>query len=60
MFRNGGRMMKFIPEPMLMQLGEPEFMCPKCGFKFYVYDENKQPDKCGHCNLKFEWNKKVK
>ena len=53
-------MMKFTPKPMLMQLAEPEFMCPKCGFKFYVYDESKRPDKCEHCNLKFEWSKKVK
>ena len=52
--------MKFIPEPILMQLKEPEFMCPKCGFKFYVYDESKRPNKCWHCDLKFKWNKKRK
>lgn len=48
--------MKFIPEPMLMQLAEPEYMCPKCGDKFYVYDVDKKPSKCKDCGLVFEWN----
>ena len=48
--------MKFIPEPMLMQLAEPEYMCPKCGDKFYVYDVDKKPSKCKNCGLVFEWN----
>ena len=48
--------MRFIPEPMLMQLAEPEYMCPKCGYKFYVYDEDKRPDKCESCDLTFEWD----
>ena len=50
--------MKFNPEPMLMQLAEPEYMCPKCGHKFYIYDRNKRPNKCEHCNLIFEWRNK--
>ena len=47
--------MKFSSKPMLMQLGEPEFMCPKCGDKFYVYDVDKKPDKCKDCGLVFAW-----
>lgn len=45
-------------EPMLMQLAEPEYMCPKCGYKFYVYNETKRPNKCEHCNLIFKWENK--
>ena len=43
--------------PMLMQLAEPEYMCPKCGCKFYVYDKNKRPNECSHCRVSFKWNK---
>ena len=24
-------------KPILMQLAEPEYMRPKCGYKFYIY-----------------------
>ena len=44
-------------KPMLMQLAEPEYMCPKCGHKFYVYNKEKRPNGCKHCNAPFEWNK---
>lgn len=47
--------MKFDSKPMLMQLAEPEFMCPKCGDKFYIYDVDKKPNKCGYCGLVFDW-----
>ena len=47
--------MKFDSKPMLMQLAEPEFMCPKCGDKFYIHDIDKKPIKCWHCGLVFDW-----
>ena len=47
--------MKVDSRPMLMQLAEPEYMCPKCGYKFYVYDEDKRPSKCEDCGLVFDW-----
>jgi hypothetical protein len=47
--------MKFSSKPMLMQLAEPEFMCPKCGDKFYLYDTNETPSKCCYCGLVFDW-----
>ena len=49
--------MKEKVKPMLMQLAELEYMCPKCGCKFYVYDKNKRPYKCRYCDISFEWNK---
>lgn len=52
--------MKFSTEPMLMQLAEPEYMCPKCGDKFYVYNENKRPNKCKNCDLTFKWDWSLK
>lgn len=39
-----------------MQYAEPEYMCPKCGYKFYVYDKDKRPSKCKGCSLTFEWD----
>lgn len=48
--------MKFSSKPMLMQLREPEFMCPKCGDKFYIYDADKKPNKCCYCGLVFDWS----
>lgn len=47
--------MKFDSKPMLMQLAEPEFMCSNCGDKFYIYDVDKKPNKCGYCGLVFDW-----
>lgn len=47
--------MKFSTKPMLMQFREPEFMCPKCGDKFYIYDVDKKPNKCWYCGLVFDW-----
>jgi DNA-directed RNA polymerase subunit RPC12/RpoP len=44
-------------KPMLMQLAEPEYMCPKCGYKFYVYNKEKRPNECRHCRVSFKWNK---
>lgn len=44
-------------KPMLMQSSEPEYMCPICGYKFYVYDKNKRPDECKYCGVKFRWDK---
>lgn len=44
-------------KPMLMQLAEPEYMCPKCGYKFYAYNKNKRLNKCEYCNIPFEWDK---
>ena len=47
-------------KPMLMQLAEPEYMCPKCGFKFYLVLDEKGyikslPTKCTYCGEKFDW-----
>lgn len=47
-------------KPMLMQLAEPEYMCPECGFKFYLIlsDEriiNYFPSHCSYCNKEFSW-----
>lgn len=43
---------KLTVKPMLMQLAEPEFMCPECGFKFYGI---KRFEECPHCNANFIW-----
>lgn len=48
--------MKNKIKPMLMQLAEPEYMCPKCGNKFYVYDKEERPNKCKYCNISFKWD----
>lgn len=40
--------------PIRMQLSEPEYMCPKCGVKFYVYNEN--PEVCSYCKIAFAWD----
>lgn len=40
--------------PMIMQLAEPEYMCPVCGVKFYSYS-GERPEKCSHCNTEFDW-----
>jgi DNA-directed RNA polymerase subunit RPC12/RpoP len=50
-------------KPMLMQLAEPEYMCPECGFKFYLtLNEdgiiNYFPTHCGYCNKEFVWTDK--
>lgn len=47
--------------PILMQLAEPEYMCPKCGFKFYlVLNEDgtikTYPTHCTYCGEKFDWD----
>jgi transcription elongation factor Elf1 len=47
-------------KPMLMQLAEPEYMCPECGFKFYLtLNEDKAinhfPTHCGFCDKEFNW-----
>ena len=47
-------------KPMLMQLAEPEYMCPECGFKFYLLlneDGNIKsfPKHCGYCDKEFVW-----
>lgn len=42
-------------QPVIMQLAEPEFMCEKCGYKFYVYEWDKRPTKC-ECGVLFDWN----
>lgn len=46
-------------KPILMQLLEPEYMCPECGYKFYIYNKNKKPKKCEYCNTTFEWGEKM-
>lgn len=42
-------------KPTLMQLAEPEYMC-ECGYKLYVYPQNKKPTKCCYCGRKFDWS----
>ena len=47
-------------KPMVMQLAEPEYMCPECGFKFYlILNEDgiikSYPKHCGFCGEEFEW-----
>lgn len=47
-------------KPMLMQLAEPEYMCPECGFKFYLTLSkdriiNSFPSHCGYCDKEFSW-----
>lgn len=42
--------------PMLMQYAEPEYMCPNCGNKFYLYDS--APAKCEVCGSSFVWDDK--
>jgi predicted Zn-ribbon and HTH transcriptional regulator len=54
---------KYAVKPMLMQLAEPEYMCPKCGFKFYLEIRNdkivldNKPNACSNCGCTFDWNK---
>lgn len=52
-----GRIIEENIKPMLMQFAEPEYMCPKCGYKFYVYNKDQRPNECMCCNSSFEWNK---
>lgn len=47
--------MKEKIQPIIMQLAEPEFMCEKCGCKFYVYEWDNRPMKC-ECGVLFNWN----
>lgn len=48
-------------KPMLMQLAEPEYMCPECGNKFYLNISedrvviNPFPTHCNCCNKEFDW-----
>jgi DNA-directed RNA polymerase subunit RPC12/RpoP len=47
-------------KPMLMQLAEPEYMCPECGFKFYLTLSKEKilnyfPTHCGYCGKEFKW-----
>lgn len=48
--------------PMLMQLAEPEYMCPKCGNKFYLETRDdvlvldNRPEECKHCKAVFKWD----
>lgn len=54
-----------MTKPMSMQLNEPEFMCQKCGYKFYLQlDENNVimnlPTNCEHCDEEFDWRRKEK
>ena len=42
-------------KPMLMQLAEPEYMCTKCGAKFFVKDKNNPPEHCEYCKINFNW-----
>jgi DNA replicative helicase MCM subunit Mcm2 (Cdc46/Mcm family) len=44
-------------KPMLMQFAEPEFMCPECGNKFYVYTDD-TPKECKGCGAEFIWTNK--
>lgn len=45
---------KQIPvKPVIMQLAEPEYMCPECGNKFYVYGEKRKY--CSECGRKYIW-----
>lgn len=39
-------------KPMLMQLAEEEYMCTKCGAKFYG-----KKRKCYGCDAEFEYEK---
>jgi len=54
--------MKDKAKPMLMQLQYPEFMCPKCGSKFYLsLDEEGYvlyplATHCKCCNIAFDWD----
>lgn len=48
--------MEETAKPMLMQYAEPEYMCPKCGYKFYVHDREKRPNECGYCAVVFDWS----
>ena len=52
-------------KPMLMQLAEPEYMCPECGFKFYLLlnedgtDIKSFPKHCGYCGEEFNWKENI-
>lgn len=50
------KMNKENVKPVLMQLAEPEYMCPECGYKFYVYDKENRPNECRYCNVSFKLN----
>lgn len=47
-------------KPMIMQAAEPEYMCPKCGVKFYVWHRNERPKICEYCHVEFDWESKNK
>lgn len=44
-------------KPVVMQLAEPEYMCPNCGTKFYFWHISERPDRCLNCDAEFDWYK---
>lgn len=42
-------------KPMIMQLAEPEYMCPECGVKFYAWHKDERPAECEYCKVQFDW-----
>lgn len=43
-----------------LQAVEPEYMCPKCAVKFYVWYRDERPKYCEYCHVEFDWENRTK